>query len=138
MAATICSIPLSKLSAPKSARPSVTVVDVAKLAGVSPMTVSRALNARDSVSDEAARRVLEAASRLGYVRNRLAGGLRSSRSHLVAALVPTLSGPVFLESIEALNRELAVRGYRLIVGQTGYTDPRALGIMIDWLEVRSE
>src|SRR5947208_4020015 len=69
----VVTIPLPKLPAPKAARPSVTVVDVAKLAGVSPMTVSRALNARDSVSDEAARRVHEAASRLGYVRNRLAG-----------------------------------------------------------------
>jgi len=131
-------IPLPKLSVPKSARPSVTVVDVAKLAGVSPMTVSRALNARDSVSDEAARRVLEAASRLGYVRNRIAGGLRSNRSHLVAALVPTLSGPVFLESIEALNRELAVRGYRLIVGQTGYTDPREDELVSDIISRRPD
>ncbi len=100
----------------------VTVVDVARLAGVSAMTVSRVLNTPDSVPAPTVQRVREAVDQLGYVRNRLAGSLRSARSQLVAAVVPTLSGPIFLESIDALNAGLARRGYHLIVAQGGYAD----------------
>ncbi len=110
---------------------SVTVVDVARLAGVSAMTVSRVMNTPERVPPETVQRVREAASKLGYVRNRLAGGLRSSRSHLVAALVPTLSGPIFLDSIEALTAGLARRGWHLMVGQTGYTDSREDELLLD-------
>ena len=53
--------------------------------------------------------------------NLLAGGLASNRSRLVAALVPTIAGPVFLETVQALTETLAARGYQLMLGQSGYT-----------------
>jgi LacI family gluconate utilization system Gnt-I transcriptional repressor len=119
-------------------RTSVTVVDVARVAGVSPMTVSRVLAERDGVAPDTAERVLKAVGLLGYVRNSLAGGLRSSRSHLVAAIVPTLSGPVFLESIDSLNTELGARGYRLIVGQTGYAATQEQALVADLIGRRPD
>src|SRR5512140_906365 len=79
-----------------------TLADVARIAGVSPITVSRALNTPGQVSPEALARVQEAVSRTGYVPNRVAGGLASSRSHLVAAIVPTIASPMFLETVQAL------------------------------------
>src|SRR5215203_3966325 len=91
----------------------VTLHDVAKLAGVAPITASRALNSPEQVSVEVRRKVTEAIERTGYVPNILAGGLASSRSRLVAAVVPTISGPVFLETIRALTDALAERGYQL-------------------------
>lgn len=103
---------------------SITVHDVARLAGVSAITVSRALNTPAQVSPETLQRVRDAVQRTGYVPNLLAGGLRSSRSRLVAALVPTISGPVFLETIEALTEALAERGYQLMLGQSGYANSR--------------
>ncbi|HSW06161.1 LacI family DNA-binding transcriptional regulator [Aquabacterium sp.] len=98
----------------------VTLHDVAKLAGVAPITASRALNTPQQVSPEVLKKVSEAVSRTGYVPNRLAGGLASARSRLVAAVVPTLSGPVFLETVQSLTAALAERGYQLMLGQSGY------------------
>ncbi|MGE5794307.1 MAG: LacI family DNA-binding transcriptional regulator, partial [Bacteroidota bacterium] len=102
----------------------ITLADVAKLAGVSAITASRALNTPDQVSPETLRRVREAVDRTGYVPNMLAGGLASTRSRLVAAVVPTIAGPVFLETIQALTEALAESGYQLMLGQSGYTHSR--------------
>ena len=63
-------------------------------------------------------------ARTGYVRNGLAGGLASTRSRLVAAVVPTIAGPVFLQTVQALTEALAERGYQLMLGQSGYADSR--------------
>src|SRR5688572_8301037 len=115
--------PPAKTRAP-GRRTSITVHDVARLAGVSAITVSRALNTPAQVSAETLQRVRDAVQRTGYVPNLLAGGLRSSKSRLVAAVVPTLAGPVFLETIEALTAALAERGYQLMLGQSGYADSR--------------
>lgn len=102
----------------------VTLHDVAKLAGVAPITASRALSSPSQVSAEALQKVTDAVRRTGYVRNVLAGGLASTRSRLVAAVVPTMSGPVFLQTVQSLTEALAERGYQLMLGQTGYVDSR--------------
>jgi LacI family gluconate utilization system Gnt-I transcriptional repressor len=101
-----------------------TLTDVARLAGVSPITVSRAINTPAQVTAETLARVQEAVARTGYVPNRLAGGLASSRSRLVAALVPTIASPVFLETIEALTETLDAAGYQVMLGQSGYGETR--------------
>ncbi len=98
----------------------VTLHDVALLAGVAPITASRALNTPERVSGDVRRRVADAVARTGYVPNLLAGGLASTRSRLVAAVVPTLTGPVFTPTVAALSEALAGRGYHLMLGQTGY------------------
>lgn len=102
----------------------VTLHDVAKLAGVAPITASRALNTPDRVSDDVRQRVAEAVRRTGYVPNLLAGGLASSRSKLVAAVVPTIVGPIFLEAVQALTEALEEDGYQLMLGQSGYVQTR--------------
>jgi LacI family gluconate utilization system Gnt-I transcriptional repressor len=102
----------------------VTLHDVARLADVAPITASRALNTPDRVSPEVLRRVTDAVRRTGYVPNLLAGGLASTRSRLVAAVVPTIAGPVFLQTVHALTEALAARGYQLMLGQSGYVDSR--------------
>ena len=83
----------------------ITLSDVARLSGVSPITASRALNAPDTVAPETLARVREAIARTGYVPNRVAGGLASARSRLVAAMVPSIAGP-FVRIIEALTAAL--------------------------------
>lgn len=102
----------------------VTLHDVAKLAGVAPITASRALNVPEQVSAEVRLKVADAVARTGYVPNLLAGGLASRRSRLVAAVVPTISGLVFLESVQSLTQALADRGYQLMLGQAGYGGTR--------------
>ena len=102
----------------------ITLRDVAKLAGVAPITASRAVNTPDQVSAEVLKKVQDAVSRTGYVPNRVAGGLASSRSRLIAAVVPSIVVSVFVETIETLNNTLFEAGYQLMLGQTGYSAER--------------
>ena len=101
-----------------------TLHDVAREAGVSLITASRALGNPGLVSDKTIERVKQAVEVTGYIPNLLAGGLKSKRSLLVAALVPALSVSQFLPTVEALNESLAEAGYQLIIGQTGYDSAR--------------
>jgi LacI family gluconate utilization system Gnt-I transcriptional repressor len=101
-----------------------TVADVARLAGVSTQTVSRVLNTPDRVPERTVTRVRDAMEQAGYVPNLLAGGLASGRSRLVAALVPTIASPIFLETIQALTATLAEHGYQLMVAESGHDDTR--------------
>lgn len=101
-----------------------TLRDVAKLAGVAPITASRALNTPDQVSTEVLRKVQEAVLRTGYVPNRMAGGLASSRSRLIAAVTPSTVMSVFMGTIESLNGTLFDAGYQLMLGQTSYSAAR--------------
>lgn len=102
----------------------ITLRDVAKLAGVAPITASRAVNTPQHVSSEVLRKVQAAVARTGYVPNRVAGGLASSRSRLIAAVVPSIVVSVFVEMIETLNDTLFEAGYQLMLGQTGYSPER--------------
>ena len=111
----------------RAARPGtggVTLSDVARLAGVSAITVSRVLNTPALVSPDTLARVRSAITQSAYVPNLAAGGLASNRSRLVAALVPTIAGPVFLETIQALTDALAEAGCQLMLGQSGYGGAR--------------
>ena len=101
-----------------------TLGEVARIAGVSPITVSRALNNPGQLAPGTLARVREAIERTGYVPNRLAGGLASSRSRLVAALVPSISGLVFLETVQAMTEALDRAGYQVMLGQSGYDATR--------------
>jgi LacI family gluconate utilization system Gnt-I transcriptional repressor len=105
-------------------RGGLTLTDVARLAGVAPITVSRALNNPGQLTAETLARVQEAVARTGYVPNRVAGGLASSRTRLVAALVPTVASPVFLETVQAWTDTLDQAGYQVMLGQSGYGETR--------------
>lgn len=104
--------------------PTLTVHDIARLAGVSAMTVSRALNEPHRVSPKLLAKVQEVVRSTGFVPNGMAGGLRSSRARLVAAVLPTLVGPVFQETIRSLSQALESQGYQLMIGQSGYENSR--------------
>ncbi|MGX7703911.1 LacI family DNA-binding transcriptional regulator [Methylobacterium sp. Gmos1] len=95
--------------------------DVSRLAGVSPMTVSRTLADPALVSAEARARVLAAVDRLGYVPDRGAGGLSSRRTGFVALIVPTLTNPNFADTAAGLTAAMRPRGYQPLIGVTGYS-----------------
>ncbi|CAN5456804.1 LacI family DNA-binding transcriptional regulator [soil metagenome] len=102
----------------------VTLRDVARLAGVAPITASRAMNTPSLVSAEVRTRVADVVSRTGYVPNLLAGGLSSMRSRVVGVAVPTIAGPVFLDMVQSLTANLFDHGYQVMLGQTGYDNER--------------
>jgi LacI family transcriptional regulator, gluconate utilization system Gnt-I transcriptional repressor len=101
-----------------------TLHDVAREAGVSLITASRALSNPGLVSDATIARVQKAVELTGYIPNLLAGGLKSKRSLMVAGLVPTISVPQFLPTVQALTETLDDAGYQLILGQSGYDHSR--------------
>ena len=115
---------------------SVTLHDVARAAGVSLITASRALSNPDRVSGATIQRVREAVEATGYVPNLLAGGLKSRRSMTVAALVPVISVPQFLPTVQALTEELDRAGYQLILGQTGYDRAREAALLTTMISRR--
>jgi LacI family transcriptional regulator len=97
-----------------------TLRDVAAAAGVHPATASRALNPGTKllVSEETARRVSEAAERLGYRPNPVARSLRTRRSHTIGVLIPDLNNPLFPPMIRGLEDRLAEHGYVALIGNT--------------------
>lgn len=100
---------------------SITLKDVARLAGLSPITVSRALHNPRLVRPETIARVKEAAAAIGYIPNMLAGSLATRRSRLVAAIVPQLSNTMFAETVQGLNDELSAHGYQLLLSVSNYS-----------------
>lgn len=98
----------------------VTLGDVARLAGVAPMTVSRCLNQPESVRSETRLKVQRAIDQTGYVQNRLASSLASSRSRLVAVVLPMVTNPIFSDTFQAINERLIQAGYQVLLGISGY------------------
>lgn len=98
----------------------VTLADVAREAGVSPITASRALRGERGVAPELVDKVRAAVERLGYVPDPAARALASSRSTQVAVLVPLLSNALFVDLLEAVHRVLFPAGYQALIGLTHY------------------
>ncbi len=112
---------------PSSRRPRatgrVTLGDVAAAAGVSPITVSRALRGERSVAADLVARVQAAAQALGYVPDPAARALASARSSHVAVLIPLLTNTLFVDLLEAVHRTLLPAGFQTLIGVTHY-DPQ--------------
>jgi LacI family transcriptional regulator len=115
----------------------VTLKDVALRAGVHPATASRALNpeTRILVSEDTARRVLDAAEELGYSPNPVARSLRTRRSHTVGVLIPDLNNPLFPPIVRGLEDRLAAAGYVALIGNTDSDDQRE-HIIFDQMRAR--
>ena len=98
----------------------VTLADVARLAGVSPITVSRALRGERAVDAELVQRVKAATQKLGYVPDPAARALASRRGSHVAVLIPMLSNNLFVDVLEAVQQTLRPLGYQSLIGITHY------------------
>ncbi len=95
--------------------------DVARRARVSTATVSRTLHNPEKVSKRTYRRVQQAIKSLGYVHNLVAGSLATSRTRLIAALVPTFDNREYGKTIHATAEVLRAAGYHLLVGHHGFS-----------------
>ncbi len=98
----------------------VTLSDVARLAAVAPMTVSRYLNNPEAVKAATRLRVQRAIEQTGYVHNRLAGALRSNRTRLVAVVLPMVTNPLFSDTFQAISTRLSQSGYQVLLGVSGH------------------
>lgn len=94
--------------------------DVALLAGVSTATVSRALNTPGAVDPETLKRVQDAVKKLRYVPHGGARALRSQRSRMVGAIVPSFDYALYARTTSALQRRLGDHGYSLVLAEHHY------------------
>ncbi len=91
---------------------------VAKKAGVSVATVSRALQKPDVVSEKTRKKVQDAAKEVGYRPNMMAKVFRSKKTHSILALVPDMSNPFFARVISGIQKAAKARGFNVILGNT--------------------
>jgi LacI family gluconate utilization system Gnt-I transcriptional repressor len=96
--------------------------DVAKRAGVSTMTVSRALSEPAKVSPEMRERVVAAVRDLGYLPNHLARSLSSSRSTTIGLIVPSIDNSIYTQTVKALSDVIRRSGFQLMIAECG-ADP---------------
>ena len=106
-----------------------TLDDVAAIAGVSTATVSRFLNNPRVVAAATGERIRAAIAKTGYIPNLLAGGLASSKSRMVAVLIPHLTDSIFNDTIQTMAEELASAGTTVMLGLTGLTPDRTSDLL---------
>ncbi len=120
---------------PPPRRP-LTLRDVSEASGVSEMTVSRVLRNKGDVSAATRTKVQEAAKRLGYVPNKIAGSLASSRVNLVGVVIPSLSNMVFPEVLSGISERLDDTGLQPVVGVTDYLPEKEEKVLFEMLSWR--
>ena len=96
----------------------VTIADVAQLAGVGTMTVSRALRTPEQVSDKLREKIEAAVNELGYMPNLTASALASASSHTIAMVVPNLAEAGCTEMFAGLQHVLQPAGYQIILAES--------------------
>lgn len=97
-----------------------TMKDVAKAAGVSVMTVSRAFKADTSVKKETREEIRKVAEDLGYVFDSTAANLRSQKTDFVGITIPSINNANFADTVGGLSDHLAGKGLQVILGYTNY------------------
>ncbi|MBT8459722.1 MAG: LacI family DNA-binding transcriptional regulator [Boseongicola sp.] len=113
-----------------------TLRDVSEASGVSEMTVSRVLRNRGDVSEATRAKVLQAAKALGYVPNKIAGALASSRVNLVAVIIPSMSNMVFPEVMTGISEVLDNTPLQPVVGVTNYLPEKEEEVLFEMLSWR--
>jgi len=98
--------------------------EVAKVAGVSLATVSRALRTPEAVSPKLRARIGEVSQRLGYAPNPIAGSLAGARTPLIGVIVPSLTNSFFSGTLDQMTTLFEAKGYQLMIGQHGYDTER--------------
>ncbi|MEJ2382906.1 MAG: LacI family DNA-binding transcriptional regulator [Xanthomonadales bacterium] len=110
----------------------VSIKDVARLAGVSIATVSRAVNEPDRVRRETRERVQDAIRQTGYAPNSLARSFRRGRTQVIMVVLPSVGDPFFTEVMRGVRAVAAREGYSLLINETQFNTLTAdeIGAMV--------
>lgn len=95
--------------------------DVAEAAGVSLMTVSRALREPQKLSEQTRKAVLDAVQKIGYVPNSIAANLASNRSTVVGQIVPSIQNSLYADTVKGTADVLRTAGLHLMIADSGYS-----------------
>lgn len=103
-----------------------TIQDVAKKAGVAPMTVSRVINQSGYASAEVRARVLAAVEELGYMPNTLARSLRIRRTHTLALILTDITNPFFTTLARGVEDAASKAGYTVFFGNSDESEEKEM------------
>lgn len=95
--------------------------DVAKVAGVSAITVSRVLTDPGKVSDKLRHKVEKAIHDIGYIRNHAASALASKKSGVLAVIIPSLSNIVFNDVLQGIYQAVKAKNLQVLLGDCHYS-----------------
>ncbi len=111
-----------------------TIIDVARVASVSTATVSRVINAPHKVREETRHQVYHAMTLCNYKYNALARGFATKRSHIIGLIIPTVTNPIFAESVRGVQDHVEASGYRVVLGNSDYslnTEKKLIQVFIE-------
>jgi len=115
-----------------------TMSDVARLAGVSTMTVSRALKSGTSVSESTSKQIRQAADQLGYIINYTAAGLSSRKTGYIAVIIPSINNANFADTLRGMSEHLWGSRLQILLGYTDYDMDREEKIVGQFLSRKPE
>ncbi|MBC6610000.1 LacI family DNA-binding transcriptional regulator [Hymenobacter sp. BT507] len=103
---------------PPRKRHQTTISDVAKVLGVAPSTVSRAMNGHTDINANTRQAILEVARQLDYQPNLLAQSLKSSETNTIGVVIPDIERPFFATAVSGIQQVAAEAGYRVMICQS--------------------
>jgi LacI family gluconate utilization system Gnt-I transcriptional repressor len=115
-----------------------TLVDVARVAGVAPITVSRVMTDPDKVKATTLEKVRRAIEETGYVPNFMAGALSSNRSKLIAVILPTIVNSIYANYVQAVTTHMTKAGYQVLLGISNYDKDEEAHLIATILSRRPE
>jgi LacI family transcriptional regulator len=121
---------------PRSKKGSPGIIEVAARANVSAATVSRFFNNPEMVKGKTRRLIEQAASDLGYIRDRMAGAMHHGFSGTIGLIVPTIDNAIFSELIQAFSARLLEHDRTMLIAAHGYNPTLEIGIVKSLLERR--
>ncbi len=121
---------------PNKQRDNIDIVDVARLAGVSAATVSRAFNHPNLVKASTRKRIEKAVQESGYIRNRAAQAMYGKRSGTIGLIVPTINHAIFAEVIQSFTDEVETSGFTILIASHGYDLEKEYAVLRKLLEHR--
>ncbi len=112
--------------------------DVARLAKVAVITVSRVMREPERVAPDTRKRVLAAIDTLGYVPNLIAGSLKSRRSGIVAAVIPSVTHSIVAEVLRGMTEVLEAEGLHLLLADSGFSPQEEEALVAAFLARRPD
>ncbi|MGB0927707.1 MAG: LacI family DNA-binding transcriptional regulator [Pikeienuella sp.] len=112
------------------------ITDVARAAGVSAATVSRAFNHPELLRPDTRERIMRAVEATGYIRNRAAQAIHGRRSGTIGLIVPTIDNSIFSNLIQSFSESLQAQGFTLLIATHGYDLPSEYALLRNFLEHR--
>jgi len=107
----------------------ITIVDIARLAGVSQATVSRVINNSEKVKESTRSKIQQVMKDNNYVYNALAGGSGKNATCTIGLIIPTITNPIFAVSTQGIQTAAAKRGYSILLGTTEYSSSTELDLV---------